>query len=95
MPHPILNIAAKLAGPSRPSDEDSKRRCTEWKSVTMPILKDELRKRKLRVTGNKNDLIQRLQEYDNNLDVHFEEMDNNDEIAALDLETTLAASQKM
>ena len=44
----------------------------------MPILKDELRKRKLRVTGNKNDLVQRLQEYDNNLDIDFEEMDNND-----------------
>ena len=62
--------------------------------MTMPILKDELRKRKMRVKGNKNDLIQRLQEYDNNLDVHFEEMDNNDEIVALDLETILASSQK-
>ena len=60
----------------------------------MPILKDKLRKRKLRVTGNKNDLIQRLKEYDNNLDVHFEETDNSSEIAALDLETTLASSQK-
>ena len=60
----------------------------------MPVLKDELRKRKLCVTGNKNDLMRRLQEHDNNLDVHFEEMDNNDEIVALDLETTLAPPQK-
>ena len=81
-------------GAVTPSDEGSKRRRAEWKSVTMPILKNELRKRKLRVTGNKNDLIQRLQEYDNNLDVDFKEMDNNDEIAALDLETILASSQK-
>ena len=77
-----------------PSDEGSKRRCPEWKTVTMPILKNKLRKRKLRVTGNKNDLIQRLQECDNNLDVDFDKMDNNDEIAALDLETILALSQK-
>ena len=77
-----------------PSDEGSKRRRPEWKSMTMPILKDELRKRKLRVTGNKNDLTQRLQEYDNNLDVDFEKLDNNDEITALDLETILASSQK-
>ena len=81
-------------GAVTPSDEGSKRKRPEWKSVTMSILKDELKKRKLRVTGNKNDLLQRLEEYDNNLDIDFEEMDNNDEITALDLETILASSQK-
>ena len=76
-----------------PGNEGSKKRRPEWKSVTMPILKDKLRKRKLRVKGNKNDLIQQLQEFDNNFDIHFEEVENDNELTALDPETTTESSQ--
>ena len=67
-----------------PGGECSKKRRLEWKDLTVPCLKDELRKRKLVLKGKKGDLIQRLQEYERNLNEDFEAMDCDAELAALD-----------
>ena len=50
--------AAGISGPSKIGMEDERARLLE---VTLPKLKDELRKRKLKTTGNKNELVVRLE----------------------------------
>ena len=39
-------------------DQDKKRRCVEWRDMTIPKLKVEFKKRELKVGGNKGDLIE-------------------------------------
>ena len=67
----------------------------EWKDLAVPSLKDELRKRKLVLKGKKGDLIQRLQEYERNLNEDFEAMDCNAELAALDICSMVVLSKSL
>lgn len=76
-----------------PGGECSKKRRLEWKDLTVPCLKDELRKRKLVLKGKKGDLIQRLQEYEQSLNDNFEAMDCDAEFAALDICSLVALSK--
>ena len=109
--HLATTVGKRKEGPlSLPSlrgdslEQDRKRRCMEWGDLKVPELREELRKRELKKGGRKLELVERLEVYEasqseargiisnDNIDKFG---DNDDEMAALDVDKTITTQKSM
>ena len=87
-------------------EPDSKRRCVSWGGFKNADLRDELRRRELKISGKKSDLIARLEAYEaleseargNSSNINeFDEFggDDDDEMAVLDVDNIITTQKSM